>query len=118
MTSGGTTVPLERRCVRFIDNFSSGTRGALSTERLLAGGYGVVLLTRASTVQPFAMGLPSAEAFRELAAAVGEARGPGAAGTSAGPVWGAVRAGERARAEGRLLVERFETVSDYLHALR
>jgi len=32
ITSGGTTVPLEQRCVRFIDNFSSGQRGAASTE--------------------------------------------------------------------------------------
>lgn len=32
ITSGGTTVPLERKCVRFIDNFSSGHRGAASTE--------------------------------------------------------------------------------------
>ena len=30
--SGGTTVPLESRTVRFIDNFSVGTRGATSTE--------------------------------------------------------------------------------------
>lgn len=35
VTSGGTTVPLERNCVRFIDNFSAGTRGALSTEQFL-----------------------------------------------------------------------------------
>lgn len=35
VTSGGTTVPLERRCVRYIDNFSKGTRGALSTEQFL-----------------------------------------------------------------------------------
>ena len=32
VTSGGTTVPLERRTVRFIDNFSSGNRGAALTE--------------------------------------------------------------------------------------
>lgn len=32
VTSGGTTVPLEKRCVRYIDNFSSGYRGASSTE--------------------------------------------------------------------------------------
>lgn len=32
VTSGGTTVPLEQRCVRYIDNFSSGYRGAASTE--------------------------------------------------------------------------------------
>jgi phosphopantothenoylcysteine synthetase/decarboxylase len=35
VSSGGTTVPLERRCVRFIDNFSAGTRGAKSAERFL-----------------------------------------------------------------------------------
>lgn len=35
VTSGGTTVPLERNCVRFVDNFSSGRRGAISTEELL-----------------------------------------------------------------------------------
>ncbi|XP_066385540.1 phosphopantothenate--cysteine ligase 2-like [Miscanthus floridulus] len=32
ITSGGTTVPLEQRCVRFIDNLGSGQRGAASTE--------------------------------------------------------------------------------------
>lgn len=35
VTSGGTTAPLERRCVRFLDNFSQGTRGALSAEQFL-----------------------------------------------------------------------------------
>lgn len=35
VTSGGTTVPLERKCVRYIDNFSAGTRGAMSTEEFL-----------------------------------------------------------------------------------
>lgn len=32
VTSGGTTVPLEVNTVRFIDNFSTGTRGARSAE--------------------------------------------------------------------------------------
>ena len=32
VTSGGTTVPLENNTVRFIDNFSAGTRGATSAE--------------------------------------------------------------------------------------
>lgn len=32
VTSGGTTVPLERRMIRFLDNFSAGTRGAISAE--------------------------------------------------------------------------------------
>lgn len=32
VTSGGTLVPLEKRMVRFIDNFSTGTRGAACAE--------------------------------------------------------------------------------------
>ncbi|CAI7870483.1 unnamed protein product, partial [Closterium sp. NIES-54] len=46
VTSGGTTVPLERRCVRFIDNFSAGNRGAASCEHFLAHGYSVIFLHR------------------------------------------------------------------------
>lgn len=40
VTSGGTTVPLERNCVRFIDNFSRGARGALSAEQFLKVSLG------------------------------------------------------------------------------
>jgi phosphopantothenate-cysteine ligase len=32
VTSGGTTVPLEHNTVRFVDNFSAGTRGSTSVE--------------------------------------------------------------------------------------
>ncbi|OTF72513.1 hypothetical protein BLA29_009374 [Euroglyphus maynei] len=32
ITSGGTTVPMEHNTVRFIDNFSAGTRGSASVE--------------------------------------------------------------------------------------
>ncbi|KAG0015349.1 hypothetical protein BGZ81_011727, partial [Podila clonocystis] len=39
VTSGGTTVPLETLTVRFIDNFSAGTRGATSAEYFLQQGY-------------------------------------------------------------------------------
>merc|ERR1712183_1028569 len=44
VTSGGTTVPLEQRCIRYIDNFSSGHRGAASTEYFLKAGYAVIFL--------------------------------------------------------------------------
>ncbi|KAF5199266.1 Phosphopantothenate--cysteine ligase [Thalictrum thalictroides] len=46
VTSGGTTVPLEQRCVRYIDNFSSGHRGAASTEYFIKAGYAVIFLHR------------------------------------------------------------------------
>ncbi|GFY96489.1 4-phospho-panto-thenoylcysteine synthetase [Actinidia rufa] len=58
VTSGGTTVPLERRCVRYIDNFSSGHRGAASTEYFLKAGYSVIFLNRRGTCQPFCRSLP------------------------------------------------------------
>ncbi|CAM6008466.1 unnamed protein product [Sphagnum balticum] len=58
VTSGGTTVPLERRCVRFIDNFSSGHRGAASTEYFLKAGYAVIFINRRGSAQPFCRSLP------------------------------------------------------------
>lgn len=53
ITSGGTSVPLERNTVRFIDNFSRGTRGASSAEKFLSRGYAVIFLYRTQTLEPF-----------------------------------------------------------------
>ncbi|KAL9619855.1 MAG: hypothetical protein Q9160_005595 [Pyrenula sp. 1 TL-2023] len=53
VTSGGTTVPLENQTVRFIDNFSAGTRGATSAEHLLRQGYAVIFLHRQYSLLPF-----------------------------------------------------------------
>ncbi|XP_066317570.1 phosphopantothenate--cysteine ligase 1-like [Miscanthus floridulus] len=58
VTSGGTTVPLEQRCVRYIDNFSSGHRGAASTEYFLKAGYAVIFVHRRGSCQPFSRFLP------------------------------------------------------------
>ena len=53
VTSGGTTVPLEKQTVRFIDNFSAGTRGATSAEYFIEAGYGVIFLHRQFSLLPF-----------------------------------------------------------------
>nr|CAG4648005.1 EOG090X085T [Moina brachiata]SVE93081.1 EOG090X085T [Moina brachiata] len=53
VTSGGTTVPLEQNTVRFIDNFSAGTRGAASAEYFLAQEYRVIFLHRQKSLEPF-----------------------------------------------------------------
>ncbi|ONH70126.1 Phosphopantothenate--cysteine ligase CAB2 [Cyberlindnera fabianii] len=53
VTSGGTTVPLENNTVRFIDNFSAGTRGATSAEYFLEQGYAVVFLHREFSLLPY-----------------------------------------------------------------
>lgn len=53
VTSGGTTVPLENQTVRFIDNFSAGTRGATSAEYFLKQGYAVIFLHRQFSLLPY-----------------------------------------------------------------
>lgn len=53
VTSGGTIVPLESNTVRFIGNFSAGTRGASSAEQFLFKGYKVIFLHREFSLQPF-----------------------------------------------------------------
>mmetsp|Transcript_8590 Transcript_8590/g.14553 ORF Transcript_8590/g.14553 Transcript_8590/m.14553 type:complete len:347 (+) Transcript_8590:88-1128(+) len=63
VTSGGTTVNLEKNTVRFIDNFSQGERGARSVEAFLEEGYFVLLLHRTGSVMPFST------LFRQLTSA-------------------------------------------------
>ena len=53
ITSGGTTVPLENQTVRFIDNFSAGTRGATSAEYFLENDYAVIFLHRKFSLLPY-----------------------------------------------------------------
>ena len=54
VTGGGTIIPMEKNTVRYIDNFSTGTRAAACVEYFLENGYSVVHLTRTGCVQPFA----------------------------------------------------------------
>ncbi|KAG5513978.1 hypothetical protein PMAC_000600 [Pneumocystis sp. 'macacae'] len=51
--SGGTAVPLESQPVRFLDNFSAGTRGSASTEYFIKFGYSVVFLYRQHSFLPY-----------------------------------------------------------------
>jgi phosphopantothenate-cysteine ligase len=53
VTSGGTSAPLEHNCVRFLDNFSTGTRGAHAVEQFISKGYAVLHLKREGSVSPF-----------------------------------------------------------------
>ncbi|XP_043509713.1 phosphopantothenate--cysteine ligase [Frieseomelitta varia] len=53
VTSGGTTIPLEHNTVRFVDNFSAGTRGSVSTEYFLENGYAVIFMYRLNSLEPF-----------------------------------------------------------------
>jgi len=53
VTSGGTVVPIEQNTVRFVDNFSVGTRGSASAEYFLDAGYVVIFLYRSNSLVPF-----------------------------------------------------------------
>ncbi|CAL2036988.1 unnamed protein product [Caenorhabditis brenneri] len=59
ITSGGTQVPLEKNTVRFIDNFSMGTRGATSAEFFLRSGYAVIFVHREESLKPFSRHFPN-----------------------------------------------------------
>eukprot|EP01027_Heterolobosea_sp_BB2_P019748 GEZU01027797.1.p1 GENE.GEZU01027797.1~~GEZU01027797.1.p1 ORF type:complete len:251 (+),score=53.68 GEZU01027797.1:49-801(+) len=53
VTSGGTNVPLEKNTVRFVTNFSTGGRGANSTECFIRRGYAVIFLYKQGSVEPY-----------------------------------------------------------------
>ena len=53
ITSGGTSVPLEKNTVRSVENFSTGTRGARSAEYFLKAGFPVIFFHREGTMCPF-----------------------------------------------------------------
>ena len=53
VSSGGTIIPLEKNMVRFIDNFSKGSRGASSAECFLSEGFAVIFLHRKGSRLPF-----------------------------------------------------------------
>ncbi|KAL1500347.1 hypothetical protein AB1Y20_013011 [Prymnesium parvum] len=105
VTSGGTTVPLERNTVRFIDNFSTGNRGAASVERFLEEGYAVIFVHRAHSAFPFAR------------AHMPPAVSPEAWLTSSATSLAEAAAKYRTHAS-RLLSVPFTTVSEYLFLLR
>lgn len=66
VTSGGTTVPLEVNTVRFVDNFSAGTRGSASAEYFLAAGYAVVFLHREKSLCPYTRHIDSYQLLQSM----------------------------------------------------
>ncbi|KAK0717107.1 phosphopantothenate-cysteine ligase-like protein [Lasiosphaeria miniovina] len=118
VTSGGTTVPLEKQTVRFIDNFSAGTRGATSAEYFLEAGYAVLFLHRQFSLLPFSRHYSHAtDCFLDFLR-----EGPDgsvvARDEDAGKMLHVLRQYRDARDRNLLLVLPFVSISDYLHELR
>ncbi|WEW57448.1 Phosphopantothenate--cysteine ligase cab2 [Emydomyces testavorans] len=136
VTSGGTTVPLETQTVRFIDNFSAGTRGATSAEYFLQEGYAVIFLHRQFSLLPYSRHYshstncfldfmdeaPSQPASSSLSSATGERD------TDHGPIVvrteyqdemrKVLRQYRYAKENNLLLLLPFTTVTEYLYELR
>ena len=55
ISSGGTSVPLEKNTVRSVENMSTGARGARSAERFLKAGHPVIFFHRTESLQPFSI---------------------------------------------------------------
>ncbi|KAK4526519.1 hypothetical protein GAYE_SCF25G4435 [Galdieria yellowstonensis] len=58
VTSGGTMAPLEKRLVRYIDNFSTGNRGAGAAESFLQHNCHVIFLHRKGSCCPYSRCFP------------------------------------------------------------
>lgn len=118
VTSGGTTVPLERQTVRFIDNFSAGTRGATSAEYFLESGYAVIFLHRQFSLQPYSRHYSHAtDCFLDFLH-----EGPGGSVVANDEyrekMLKVLRQYNAAKSKNLLLTLPFTTITDYLFILR
>lgn len=125
VTSGGTTVPLENQTVRFIDNFSAGTRGATSAEYFLEQGYAVIFLHRQFSLMPYSRHYShSTNCFLDFM----EEAPPSSEGQANGPIVvcseyqnqmrEVLRRYQSAKQNNQLLLIPFTTVVEYLFELR
>lgn len=120
ITSGGTKVPLESRTVRFLDNFSSGRRGACSAEYFMDSGYAVIFLHRHRSLYPYTrmfstINMLDALQFRDEDGASGEV----VVNQRVLPNIAKVLRQYHEVKDSRLLLPiEFNTLSEYLHLLK
>lgn len=118
VTSGGTTVPLENQTVRFIDNFSAGTRGATSAEYFVEAGYAVIFLHRQFSLLPYSRHYShSTNCFLDYMSYAED--GPVSVQNNYQQEMASVlKQYRKAKKENTLLLLPFITVNDYLWHLR
>lgn len=131
VTSGGTTVPLEQNVVRFLDNFSAGTRGATSAEYFIAAGYAVIFMHRQHSLSPYTrhyshttnpfldlLSDPEAETNEQATSTSGSSSRITVLDKHTAALKPVLRNYHAAQREGKLLRLTFVTVTDYLFMLR
>lgn len=120
ITSGGTKVPLESRTVRFLDNFSSGRRGASSAEYFLDSGYAVIYLHRHRSLYPYTRLYTGLNLLDSLRLEPGEG-GSGRVLVDQAElpnVAAVLKRYQAVKTAGLLLPVEFNTLSEYLHLLK
>ncbi|CAL8338891.1 unnamed protein product [Lota lota] len=117
ITSGGTKVPLESRTVRFLDNFSSGRRGASSAEYFLDSGYAVIFLYRHRSLYPYTRLYSGVNLLDSLQ--LGSGCNQVVVNQEALPkIDKVLKRYQEVKKEGLLLPVEFSTLSEYLHLLK
>lgn len=120
ITSGGTKVPLESRTVRFLDNFSSGRRGASSAEYFMDSGYAVIFLHRHRSLYPYTRTFSTINVLDALQFRRGEDASDGVeVNQQVLPNITKVLKRYQEVKDSRLLLPiEFSTLSEYLHLLK
>lgn len=116
VTSGGTIAPLEHNTVRFVDNFSAGSRGSASAEYFLENGYAVIFLFRAKSLEPFTRHF-SGQQFLDMLE-IQENSNINVKPDSVDVLLPVLQRYKQAQESNRLLYVNFTSVSDYLWLLR
>lgn len=118
ITSGGTKVPLESRTVRFLDNFSSGRRGASSAEYFIESGYAVIFLHRHRSLYPYSRMFSTLNMLDALTFRSGDSEEVVVNQQVLPNIAKALKRYHEVK-EGRLLLPiEFNTLSEYLHLLK
>lgn len=123
ITSGGTKVPLESRTVRFLDNFSSGRRGASSAEYFIESGYAVIFLHRHRSLYPYARMFSTVNMLDALKFRGGEELPGNCAEVVVDQqvlpnIAKVLKQYQEVKESGLLLPIEFSTLSEYLHLLK
>lgn len=119
ITSGGTIAPLEHNTVRFVDNFSAGSRGSASAEYFLENGYAVIFMFRTKSFEPFTRHF-SGQQFLDMLDINenGENSSISVRPDSVDVLLPILQRYKQAQESNRLLYINFTSVSDYLWLLR
>ncbi|XP_072238044.1 phosphopantothenate--cysteine ligase [Leuresthes tenuis] len=119
ITSGGTKVPLESRTVRFLDNFSSGRRGASSAEYFIDSGYAVIFLHRHRSLFPYTRMFLTINMLDALQFRGGEDTSEVVVNQQVLPnIAKVLKRYDEVKDERLLLPIEFSTLSEYLHLLK